>query len=151
MLRQIGDKPLQTVVEIGAGQGELTRALLKRNGRFAHYYAFEIDDEACAYLHKIFAEITIKKENAFDFPLHLPEGRKTDLFLSSIPLSFYSKQKIHGLLKHVKESLNENGMVVIIFSAIWLIPVLRRQFKGAKIYPFLTFPPYFLLSYKAKK
>lgn len=150
LLKQVGNHPVKTVIEIGVGKGELTAALLKNNLSFSDYYAFEIDDEACAHLHASFPQLTIKKTNAFDFANHLPPNQTVDLFISSIPLSFYPKMKIQSLLQTVKASLTEKGNVVIVFSAFWLIPVLKKQLPGGKLNTFFTFPPYFLYSYRLK-
>lgn len=151
LLHEAGTQQVKTVVEIGAGKGELTEALLTNKLRFLHYYAFEIDEKACQNLQFAFPEIILKQENAFEFAAHLPPEEKIDLFLSSIPLSFYSQKKITELLTSIKNSLGSNGKVIIIFTAFWLIPILKNGLPGSKLYSFFTFPPYFLLVYQQQK
>lgn len=149
MLRELDGRRAETIVEIGAGKGELTTALITKRRPFTSYYAFEIDATACTYLQNALPGITVLQESAFAFPQHLPKDKKIDLFVSSIPLSFYPSKKINGLLDAVRNRLDNRGTVIIIFSAFWLIRTFRKKFPGAKVYFFFTFPFYFILVYKS--
>jgi phospholipid N-methyltransferase len=150
LLQQAGTSQIDTIVEVGAGKGELTQVLLKNNLPL-HYYAFEIDETACKSLKAKFPEIILRRQDAFDFNNQIAHNEKVGLFLSSIPLSFYSKSKINQLLTQAKNTLETDGKIIIIFSAFWLIPILKRQLLGGRLYSFFTFPPYFLLTYQKPK
>jgi phospholipid N-methyltransferase len=150
MLKEMGQGPYHIIVEIGAGKGELTTALLHNNIPFDQYHAFEIDGKACNHLREEFPSITIHPTNAFEFTKQLSVTEKINLFLSSIPLSFYPREKVKAMLSEVKNLLAANGKIVIIFSAVWLIPFLKKQLPGSTVIPFVTFPPYFILSYQKK-
>lgn len=150
LLKETEHSSYNTIVEIGAGKGELTAVLFNNNISFNKYHAFEIDSKACHYLSKEFPAIIVHQEDAFLFTKQLSITEKINLFLSSIPLSFYSQEKVIDMLMKVKDLLAANGKIVIIFSAVWLIPVLKKQLPGCKVTPFITFPPYFILKYEKK-
>ena len=140
----------EIIVEIGAGKGELTN-VLQGHLQFNQYYAFEIDEKACEKLKKEFPSIVVQKADAFHFYNYLPESKKIDLFLSSIPLSFYSAKKVRELLNVAKGLLNNDGKIVIIFTAFWLTWFFKKILPGSRITSFLTFPPYFILVYQKKQ
>ena len=139
------------IIELGAGRGEITSQVLKKleHNRTLDYYAFEIDEEACTYLKLEFPQVKISNQSAFDIAHETPQNFKADFIISSIPLSFYKREKIEELLMGLERKLKERGKIIILFSAVWLIPILRKQLKG-RLISFLTFPPYFLFVYTKK-
>jgi phospholipid N-methyltransferase len=139
------------IIELGAGRGEITSQVFKKLGdnRTLDYYAFEIDEEACTYLKLEFPQVKISNQSAFDIAHETPQNFKADYIISSIPLSFYKKDKIEELLIGLERKLKEHGKIIILFSAFWLIPTLRKQLHG-RLISFLTFPPYFLFVYTKK-
>ena len=142
-----------TIIEAGAGMGEITEAVLKKaaEGTVSNYYAYEIDPESCAHLKSRFPGIRVLQDSIFDFEKHLPPGASIDYFISSIPFSFYKNDLISAFLEQVKLRLNDNGKVVLLFTAAWLMPVFKKAFPGAQTEAFLTFPPYFLIVYRHRK
>jgi phospholipid N-methyltransferase len=136
------------IMEAGAGQGEITKAILDRKqdtGTFT-YYAFEIDDEACQYLSETFPQITLVQQSIFDFEQFLPDGQQQlDYFVSSIPLSFYKREGIEAFLEKVKQHLKPGGKAIIVFTAAWLMPLFKKQFPNLTSQTFLSFPPYFMI------
>jgi phospholipid N-methyltransferase len=139
------------IIELGAGKGEITSQVLQKLGqnRTLDYYAFEIDEEACTYLKLEFPQVKISNQSAFDIAHETPQNFKADFIISSIPLSFYKKEKIEELLMGLERKLREGGKIIILFSAVWLIPTLKKQLRG-RLVSFLTFPPYFLFVYTKK-
>lgn len=145
----IGSRSYTTVVEAGAGKGEISNAVLHSSVSVRQYHAFEIDTDACHYLTERFPAIEVHNSSIFDFVREISEDHLISLFVSSIPLSFYSGRKVSAFLNNIKEKLEPGGLIVIIFSAVWLIPTLKRALPNAKISAFLTFPPYFMAVYKS--
>lgn len=144
---EIHFSPGITIMEAGAGQGEITQAILERqkqNTPFT-YYAFEIDEEACQHLSASFPQVTLVQQSVFDFEQHLPSGQKLDYFVSSIPLSFYKRETIEAFLQKVKQHLKPGGKVIIVFTAAWLMPLLKKLFPTLSSQTFLSFPPYFMI------
>lgn len=145
--------PGATIIEAGAGMGEITEAVLRlADGKsLPDYYAYEIDPESCAHLKSRFPNIRVLQDSIFDFEKHLPPGASLDYFISSIPFSFYKNDLISAFLENVKLRLNDNGKVILLFTAAWLMPVFKKAFPHSQTEAFLTFPPYFLIVYRHRK
>lgn len=136
-----------TIMEAGAGQGEITQAILERHKQNIPftYYAFEIDEEACQHLSASFPQITLVQQSVFDFEQHLPNNQQLDYFVSSIPLSFYKREAIETFLEKVKHHLKPSGKVIIVFTAAWLMPLFKKQFSKLSSQAFFSLPPYFMI------
>lgn len=143
---EANSKSTANIIEVGAGYGEITGRVLEKIAAAPklRYYAFEIDDRACMALQQTFSNIHVLNRSAFELEEALPASFKAAVFISSIPLSFYK----HGVLKKffatVKSRLEKEGKIILVFSAPWLIPFLRKQLPGLKIRSFATFPFYFV-------
>ena len=135
------------IMEAGAGQGEITKAILDRKQEASSftYYAFEIDEESCQHLTETFPEITLMQQSVFDFEQHIPQHQQLDYFVSSIPLSFYKRETIEAFLEKVKQHLKPSGKVIIVFTAAWLMPLFKKEFPNLISQTFLSFPPYFMI------
>lgn len=146
---EVGTTAEKTIVEVGAGQGEITSALLAdaQESNYS-YYAFEIDEDFFMRLKTAFPNITVLNHNALEFEEIVRPLNSIDYFISSIPLSFYKKTEIEGFCNNIARRLKKDGKFIILFTAFWLAPVLKKALPGIKITPFLTFPPYFLGVYK---
>lgn len=137
------------IIEIGAGQGEITKTLVKKTIA-ANYFAFEIDAGFSEKLRSSFPGIHVLQQDATHFQKADGGPAAIDYFISSIPLSFYKKAAIESLCKEAKEQLTQDGKIIILFTAFWLIPVLKKALPGIQVEPFATLPPYFLAVYQKK-
>ncbi len=134
-----------TIVEVGAGQGEITRALVNRHQMPSiNYYAYEIDAGFSIQLKNAYPQITVLNQNALDFAKQFPIPGTIDHFVSSIPLSFYKRKEIEDFCNSICNHLKGDGKFTVLFTAFWLIPVLKKQLPHIIITPFFTFPPYFI-------
>jgi phospholipid N-methyltransferase len=146
---EVGVSKEKTIVEVGAGQGEITAALLAgTQENISSYYAFEIDEEFFRRLKIAFPNIVVLNHNALEFEEIIKPLNSIDYFISSIPLSFYKKPQIEGFCNNISRCLKKDGKFIILFTAFWLAPALKKVLPGIKITPFLTFPPYFLGVYR---
>jgi len=134
------------ILEFGAGNGEisqpLSHSLIQQK---ISYYAFEIDQTFSKQLEALLPNIHVISKDAFDFEKSIPADFMADYILSSMPLSFYPKPDLIRFLQNILKRLKENGKVIILFHAFWLIPLFRKQFRSCRIHRFNTLPPYFLL------
>jgi phospholipid N-methyltransferase len=138
------------IIEAGVGLGEITGIVLKykKEDAWIHYFAFEIDEAACIKLRQSMPQLQVVNESAFHFEQAIPPAAKIDYFISSIPLSFYTHEVLKKFISAIKSHMKQNGKVIIVFSAPWLIPFLGKQLPGLKVKPFFTFPLYFVGVYK---
>jgi phospholipid N-methyltransferase len=149
ILSEINKNNTASIIEFGAGKGEITKPVVQHIAATPlTYYAFEIDDKFSDLLQTSLRNIHVVSKDAFDFQKTLPSDFKADCIISSMPLSFYSKSTLSEFLMRIKERLNDNGKILILFHAFWMIPFLKKHFNPLIIYRFTTIPPYFLLVFE---
>jgi len=153
ILSEIDRHDSVNILEFGAGHGEITHPLAEQINKKPGiaYYAFEIDQNFSRLLQVSLPNIKVVSEDAFEYEKAIPPGFKADYIISSLPLSFYPKPNLVRFLQSILERLNNNGKIIILFHAFWLIPFFKKQLKSIRIHRFNTFPPYFLLVYTKKQ
>lgn len=145
------NKAHSRVIEFGAGKGEITHPILRHFGtKDISYYAFEIDKKFSSVLRHSSPNIHVISDDAFAFEKSLPFDFRADYIISSMPLSFYAKTDLTLFLEKVCGHLTENGKLLILFHAFWMIPFFKKQLFPVEIHRFNTLPPYFLLVFKKK-
>jgi phospholipid N-methyltransferase len=149
ILAAIEPAPGQLVVEFGAGQGEITMPLAGQlKAQDATLLAFELDAEIGAALQREVPGARVLYEDAFLFPSFLPDAKQVDYFVCALPLSFFPRKKVAGLLQQMKQYLRPGGKAVIIFNAVWLLPAFRRELPGGRLRVFATLPVYFMYTFE---
>ncbi|WP_162303827.1 class I SAM-dependent methyltransferase [Paracnuella aquatica] len=138
------------VIELGAGKGEITAAVINslQSKEEFQYYAFEISKPQCNNLKNIHNRIKPICEDALKFRSFIPTNTKVDTIISSLPLSFLPKADVDQMLVDAKNCLMPGGKIVIVFTAPWLAFQLKRFLPNCTISTFLSFPPYLLLTYE---
>ena len=139
-------KKINSILEFGAGKGEITEAILSSVSDFTTYDAFELDKTCVHYLSSTFKSINIINKNA----LHFTESvnNKYDLIICSLPLSFFSETEREKFYADLKNYINKDGTLIILFTAFWLKKQLSFSFKNSEINKASNIPPYFILTYK---
>src|SRR6476661_4139392 len=102
-----------TIIEVGAGRGEITKALLHKNDSL-NYYALEIDPDFYAHLSAAFPKAHILQQDALKFQEASNIPLSYDYFVSSIPLSFYKQQEIENFCISTRNRLQKGGKVIIL-------------------------------------
>jgi phospholipid N-methyltransferase len=151
ILGEIDAGPATEVLEIGAGKGEISHPLLQKlsaDNKKVQLYALEINEEFAAQLQKQLPEAHVLTVSAFDLDDQLPANFNPHYIISSMPLSFYSKEEIMILLDKMKKRLRPGGKILILYHAFWLTKIFRKQLGKGRLRRFLTLPPYFLFSYQ---
>jgi phospholipid N-methyltransferase len=137
------------VIEFGCGKGEITKHIANKKPKY--FYGFEIDCGFIFLLKKQFPEYTFISDSAIEFAAQIPASTKVDYFICTFPLSFYKKAQLKLFFKNIKAFLAENGKVIFLFHAGWLLPTLKKEFPKLKTRFFFHTPPYFLITYRKAK
>lgn len=103
------------IVELGGGDGSITRGIRKRMGPDAKLLVFEVNEHFCENLRKKFTEpnIQIVCDSAENLDRYL-EGEKADMILSSLPFSLIPKDTRNLIYQKSSENLKANGVFVQI-------------------------------------
>ncbi len=103
-----------TVLELGAGTGVITQALLDELPRNATLLAFEINRPFFHYLKKNFSDPRLVLINSSAVNLDLELGRRglkrVDAVVSSLGLGFMSDRQHHALFKRLLTFMHENSV-----------------------------------------
>lgn len=99
----------KTIVEFGMGHGNITREILRIMSSNSKLYAFEVNKNFCEYVRNTITDdrLIIINDSAENIKKHIKED--VDLIISSIPLSFFSKEKGLGIIQDSYEKLVDNA------------------------------------------
>ncbi len=98
-----------TVLELGAGTGSLTEALLAKGVQPANLYLVERDPELATVLRKRFVGCRVFATDALALSRELPPGLTYDFVISGLPLLLFSLEQRFELLRQILALLRPNG------------------------------------------
>jgi phosphatidylethanolamine/phosphatidyl-N-methylethanolamine N-methyltransferase len=111
MLEPLPLARVSTVVELGAGTGAITRALLEELPQHATLLAFEINPRFIDYLQRNFTDPRLVVVNSsaevLDSELRRRGIDRVDAVVSSLGLGFMSERQRHGLFRRLQPFLHE--------------------------------------------
>ncbi|WP_299397618.1 methyltransferase domain-containing protein [uncultured Gelidibacter sp.] len=94
------------IVEFGMGHGNITKAILNKISPNSKLYSFEVNKEFCDYVRKSIPDerLEIITDGAENMSKLINE--KIDGIISSIPFSFFSKEKGMSIIQNAYDSLS---------------------------------------------
>ncbi|HSP83439.1 MAG TPA: methyltransferase domain-containing protein [Gillisia sp.] len=97
------------VVEFGMGHGNITKAILDKISPNSKLYAFEVNQEFCDYVRKSIQDerLEIINDGAENLKNHI--SQKIDSVISSIPFSFFSKEKGINIIQDAYDSMTNDA------------------------------------------
>jgi phospholipid N-methyltransferase len=144
------DISAQYIVEYGAGDGVITKELLKQLSPEARVVAIEKNKTLLQDLKKIKDPRLVVVDGdvvrvAEDFSqLGIP---RVDAVISGIPFSFFKPAIRHALIKNTFHGIAPGGQFIIYQYSFLVFPILRRHFAEAKVsFEPRNFLPYFIMN-----
>lgn len=145
--RALGD--VTYIVEYGAGDGVLTKEILKilpNNGRIV---AVELDRTFLSELAKIKDKrLTVLNEDVIAVSKNLRKLAlpKIDAVVSGIPFTFLTSDVRDEIVRATAEALNKDGMFLVYQHSPLMVPILKRYFRTTQTFLELrNFPPNFIM------
>lgn len=133
------------VVELGAGTGSVTRALLAAGVPEERLILVEIDPEMAAYLHRAFPRATVIAGSAFDLPAALPAGTAGRIgdVVCGVPLALFSLEQQRRLTGMMLDLLPPGrSFLMLTYRPAAPIPGPRLGLTGKRLETvFLNLPP----------
>jgi len=150
--RHVESTPESYVVEIGAGTGRFTRALLRFGVAPAQLYVVEMDPELCKFLTQHFPQVTVINGDARSLLDILPPHivGKVSTVISGIPLVNLSQTVQTGIADACFAVLAEGGQM-LQFTYGPISPLSSRKLglhKKRLGSVFWNFPPAVIWAYK---
>lgn len=138
------------VVEYGAGEGAITRAILDRLPKDGKLVAIEVNKdmlEDLALLHD--ERLTVVRGDVLSLSktlrnLGLPE---VHVAISGIPLSFLTPKMRKDLIHNTHQGLSQDGRFIVYQYSLLSLGLLKKEFKKTHVYfeP-RNFFPYFIMT-----
>lgn len=106
---KLSREPNKVFVEYGIGHGNITLQILESIAPSSKLYAFEVNEEFCTYVAEHIKDdrLEIVNDGAENLSKYVKE--EVSGFVSSIPFTFFSKEKRAQILKGTYDKLEKGG------------------------------------------
>ena len=117
--KKVPSKPGMTIVEFGMGHGNITREILEQMSPDSKLYSFEVKKEFCEHVKNEISDdrLIIVNDGAENISKHV--DTPVDAIVSSIPFTFFSKEKSELILGETYKALaKDHFFSQILYSKI---------------------------------
>lgn len=137
------------IIEYGAGNGVITKAILNSLPGDGKVVAIEINKELFSELTKIRdSRLDVFNEDILRVSKHLADLGlpRIDAVISGIPLSFLKSRQRKELIQNTSQNIAERGKFILYQTSLIILPVLKKYFKKVTYKLELrNLPPYFIM------
>jgi phospholipid N-methyltransferase len=154
MLHNIDFSKAEVLIELGPGNGAITKIILKKMLPTSTLICFEINDNFHKYLSEIKnPQLIVLKVSAENIEIQLEKlgFSHADFIISSLPLTIIPEQISNSILRNSHKVLKVGGTFTQYQYSLTYFKKLKAVFKEAISlkFEFLNFPPAFI--YYCKK
>jgi len=135
------------IVELGGGDGSITKGIVDRMSPDAELLVFEINKSFCDSMEKLFPQenVRIINDSAENIQLYL-DGKKADYVLSSLPFSLIPMEVKDQILDQSKKALSSEGFFIQICYSYFLKNLFKKHFEKVKTsFTLKNLPPAFVM------
>lgn len=106
--KYISKEPNKTIVEFGTGHGNITKQILKTMSDSSTLYTFEVNSDFCEHVKETIIDdrLVIINDGAENLKKYVKAP--VDSIISSIPFSFFSKEKGMTIIQNAYDLLEDN-------------------------------------------
>lgn len=136
----LDDSKDMVIVEFGLGHGNITKEILNKISKNSKVYSFEVNEEFCDYVNKEIDDdrLEIVNDGAENIFKHVKE--EVDFFVSSIPITLFSKEKTELILKQSYKVLKPGAFYSQILYSKIHIKKLENVFDRCDVVKTNNFP-----------
>lgn len=142
----------KNVVEYGAGNGVVTKEILKKLPADGRLIAIESNKNFLPALTKIADKrLFVINKDVAEFLKESKSGAQhnTDAIISGIPFTLFPLVMRNLIVEKTHNILSDEGAFVVYQYSPLMSPTLKRKFKNVKInFEFRNLPPYFIMTAK---
>lgn len=147
MLTHVNFKGAKLIIELGGGDGSITKGIVSRLDPDTELLVFEISKSFCESMEKQFPQknVRIINDSAENIGLYI-EGRKADYVLSSLPFSFFDPELKDQILSQAKSALTEQGSFIQGCYSYLLKNLFKKHFGNVNTsFTLKNIPPAFVM------
>ena len=128
------------IVEFGIGHGNITKEILSNISENSKVYAFDVNNDFCEYVKTNLKDHRLKviNDGAHNINEHVID--KVDAIISSIPFSFFSKEKTTSILQNSYDILKEDAFISQILYSKHNFKKFKAVFQNCEIKKVQTIP-----------
>ena len=142
-------KKTKRIVELGPGNGHITKKILNSIGCNCELMVFELNSTFCNELRKINDDRLIIINDCATNILKYTDFGSVDFVISSLPLAQIDNETKSVLLKEINKVLLNNGEFIQYQYSLLDYSFLKNNFSTIKIgFTFFNFPPAFIYNCK---
>lgn len=139
----------KVLVELGPGNGVMTKEILKNMSSDAQLYVFETNETFYNELTEKFddSRVTFIHESAERVHEYLKEQNiaHTDYIVSSLPYTVFPKELKHNILDACVKALSKEGLYMQFQYSLNAHKLLKEKFESVKLdFTPMNFPPAFV-------
>lgn len=148
MVEPIDFEAADCIVEFGAGDGVITREILKQMRPDCKLISFEVNDKFFEHIREIkdrrFIPIFDSAEKTVEV-LHEHGFQNADYIVSGLPLAIFPKELTDNILNAAIEALEPGGLYIQFQYSLTSLRMLRKRFNRVR-YSFvpINLPPAFV-------
>ncbi len=136
------------IVELGAGDGVITKHILKKMKPNTKLIVFEVLEQFCDKLREIDDDrLIVVQDSAENLPKYLKENgfEKAHDVLSAIPFVVLEDDLAEKILKTVRDNMRKDGILVQLHYSTLAKKIYEKVFKSVKVQFFpMNIPPAFI-------
>lgn len=128
MIKPVDFSKSKVLVELGAGDGVVTKHILKHMRKDAILLSFELNPKFCEQMREIKDDrLIVIEDDAGNLPKYLKEHKleKADYIISAIPFTILPEEVCYKIIETCKDSLVDKGLFIQIHYS--LIPKKMYQ------------------------
>ncbi|MFM2375196.1 MAG: rRNA ((1402)-N(4))-methyltransferase [Bacteroidota bacterium] len=148
MISTINFMTAECIVELGPGEGVITREIIKRIRPKTQLFLFEPNEDFVdKFLQFEDPRIHVIADSAefLGKYLHMHGVEKVDYIISSLPLTLFPEDLRENILEESRKVLSSNGVFMQYQYIITALELLRTKFKKVKVgFVPLNIPPAFV-------
>ncbi|WP_339880699.1 methyltransferase domain-containing protein [uncultured Algoriphagus sp.] len=147
MLTHVDFKGAKLIIELGGGDGSITKGIVNMLDPDTELLVFEISKSFCESMEKQFPQknVRIINDSAENIGLYI-EGKKADYVLSSLPFSFFSPDVRDQILSQSKTALTQSGYFIQGCYSYLLKNLFKKHFGNVSTsFTLKNIPPAFVM------
>jgi len=137
------------ILEIGAGTGAITRAIMERIHEPSALTSIEIDPELAHIFRAAFPKITLREEDAECIMSNA--NSMYAAIVSGLPFTSLPKKKSHALMRGVTQSLKDDGVFICFQYSMLKLDFFKTYFDRVDVhFSPINIPPAFVFVCRKK-
>jgi phospholipid N-methyltransferase len=145
MIKHVDFDNAKIIVELGAGDGVITKHILGSMNKNTELIVFEVNPSFCDELRKIKDKrLVVVEDSAENIEKYVDS--KVDFFVSAIPFVMLPKKLTYSILNICKNVLSSKGKFIQVHYSLVTKSIYKKIFGNVKVnFVPLNVPPAFVL------